>query len=111
MPKLDIKIKDFVRFRGGYIPPTNYGSDFKESFFPHTSDLWKNIPKHIQCKDLTEFKECTKIEIFNFLGGISSVLSNSLLTKIRVGRSDLNQHKLTIGLCESPQCLWHVKPK
>ena len=29
-------------------------------------------------------------------------LSNSLLTKIRVGRSDLNQHKFTIGLVDSP---------
>ena len=27
--------------------------------------------------------------------------------KIRVGRSDLNQHKFIIGLSESPQCLCH----
>ena len=31
-------------------------------------------------------------------------LSNSLLTKFRVGRSDLNLHKFTIGLIDSPQC-------
>ena len=31
-------------------------------------------------------------------------LSNSLLTKIRIGRSDLNQHKFSIGLADSPQC-------
>ena len=30
--------------------------------------------------------------------------SNSLLTKIRVGRSDLNQHRFTVGLVDSPQC-------
>ena len=29
--------------------------------------------------------------------------------KIRVGRSDLNQHKFTIGLVESPQCLCHFR--
>ena len=31
-------------------------------------------------------------------------MSNSLLTRIRVGRSDLNQHKFSIGLSDSPQC-------
>ena len=35
--------------------------------------------------------------------------SNSLLTKIRVGRSDLNQHKFTIGLADSPQCDCHYR--
>ena len=112
MPKLDIERKHCLRSKGGYIPPKNYGSDFKKSFFPHTSDLWNNIPKHIQCKDLTEFKEYTKIELKpprykHFSRG--NKLSNSLLTKIRVGRSDLNQHKFTIGLSESPQCLCHYR--
>ena len=31
--------------------------------------------------------------------------AKNLVTKIRVGRSDLNQHKFTIGLIDSPQCL------
>ena len=30
-----------------------------------------------------------------------------LLTRIRVGRSDLNQHKFSIGLVDSPECLCH----
>ena len=29
------------------------------------------------------------------------------MTKIRVGRSDLHQHRYTIGLSDSPQCLCH----
>ena len=33
--------------------------------------------------------------------------SNSLLTKIRVGRSSLNLYKYTIGLADSPECLCH----
>ena len=36
-------------------------------------------------------------------------ISNSLLTKIRVGRSNLNQHKFTIGLADSPECLCHSR--
>ena len=33
--------------------------------------------------------------------------SNTLLTRIRVGRSSLNQHKFTIGLTDSPECICH----
>ena len=38
-----------------------------------------------------------------------SKLGNILLTRIRVGRSSLNQHKFTIGLSDSPECLCHFK--
>ena len=40
---------------------------------------------------------------------IGSKLGNSLLTRIRVGRSYLNQHSFTIGLADSPECLCHFK--
>ena len=112
MPKLDFQREHFLRSKGGYIPYKNYGSAFKKSFFPHTCDLWNNIPKHVQSKDLTDFKEYTKHELKptrckHFSRG--NKFSNSLLTKIRVGRSDLNQHKFTIGLSETPQCLCHYR--
>ena len=35
--------------------------------------------------------------------------TNSLLTRIRVGRSSLNEHKFVIGQSDSPQCLCHYK--
>ena len=38
-----------------------------------------------------------------------SKLGNSLLTKIRVGRSDLKQHRFMIGLSDSPECCYHHK--
>ena len=34
---------------------------------------------------------------------------NTLLTRIRVGRSFLNEHKFTIGLTDSPECLCHFR--
>ena len=57
-----------------------------------------------------EFKEFTKNKfkppkIKHYSRG--NKFSNTLLTKIRVGRSDLNQHKFTIGHAESPECLCH----
>ena len=33
--------------------------------------------------------------------------TNSLLTRIRIGRSYLNQHKFSIGHADSPECLCH----
>ena len=38
-----------------------------------------------------------------------SKIGNKLLTKIRVGRSDLNQHKHVIGLSDTPECLCHFR--
>ena len=112
MPKLDILREHYLRSKGGYIPFKNYGVNFKKSFFSYTSGLWNNLPKDVQCKDLTDFKIYTKNELKpskykHFSRG--NKLSNSLLTKIRVGRSDLNQHKFTIGLSETPQCLCHSR--
>ena len=112
MPKLDIGRQHIMRSKGGYIPFKYKGKDFNNSFFPHTSKLWNSLSKDIQCKDLDEFKLCTKKEIKpprykHFSRG--SKLGNTLLTRIRVGRSYLNQHSFTIGHADSPECLCHFK--
>ena len=112
MPKLDWENKCNTRSKGGYIPYKNLGSKFKTSFFPYIALLWNNQPKNVQSKNVFEFKEFTNNEMKppkfkHFARG--NKFSNSLLTKIRVGRSDLNQHKFTIGLVESPQCLCHFR--
>ena len=68
---------------------------------------WNNLPKHVKCKDVVDFKLYIKTELKpprykHFARG--NKYSNSLLTKIRVGRSELNLHRFTIGLVDSPQC-------
>ena len=68
------------------------------------------LPKDVQCKDPVDFKIYTNKELKpprykHFSRG--NKLGNSLLTKIRVGRSDLKQHRFTIGLSDSPECLCH----
>ena len=110
MPRLDLERRHFLRSKGGYIPFKSHGSYFKKSFFPYFTGLWNCLPKNVQCYDLTEFKAFTNTEykppkIKHFARG--KKMNNSLLTKIRVGRSDLNQHRYTIGLSDSPQCLCH----
>ena len=112
MPKLDLENKFNTRSKGGYIPFKNIGSKFKNSFFPHTALQWNSLPKTVQCKNLFDFKEFINKEMkppkFKHFGR-GSKISNSLLTKIRVGRSNLNQHKFTIGLADSPECLCHFR--
>ena len=110
MPRLDFERQHLLRSRGGYISFKNSGNNFRKSFFPYYSGLWNCLPKSVQCKDLFDFKEYTNTELRphkykHFSRGKKE--SNSLLTKIRVGRSDLNQHKFTISLSDSPQCLCH----
>ena len=34
---------------------------------------------------------------------------NTLLTRIRLDRADLNQHKYSIGKSDSPECVCHAK--
>ena len=111
MPKLDID-SQITRSKGGYLPFKHKGDKFKNSFFPNTSKLWNNLPQQTQCKDLAEFKLSIKKDIKppkykHFSRG--SKLGNSLLTRIRVGRSFLNLHSFTIGLGDSPECLCHFK--
>ena len=89
----------------GVIYPLKF--KFSDSFFSHTTTLWNNLLKNVRCKNISDFREYFKVNnkpprYKHF--SRENKLSNSLLTKIRVGRSDLNLHKFTIGLIDSPQC-------
>ena len=112
MPKLDFERTNLLRSKGGYIPFKNFGSKFKASYFPYHSELWNSLPSNIQASNLSDFKTYTGKEIKpqkfkHFSKG--NKFSNSLLTRIRVGRSYLNQHKFSIGHTDSPQCLCHYR--
>ena len=70
------------------------------------------MPKQIQGKNLIDFKEFTNKEYKpprykHFARG--NKITNTLLTKIRVCMSDLHQHKFTIGLADTPECLCHFR--
>ena len=94
------------------MPYPNYNNKFSNSFFLFFSRLWNNLQTSLKSKDLVEFKKQLKIDlkppkIYHFSKG--SKLGNSLITRIRVGRSYLNLHKFTIGLAEKPDCDCHAK--
>ena len=74
--------------------------------------LWNNLPPSIKCKDINDFKYSLKLElkppkIKHFSKG--SKYGNSLLTRLRVGQSDLNLHKFSVGQVEKPDCACHEK--
>ena len=112
MPKPDINRKYPSRSKGGYIPFPKFNSGFNNSFFPSTTLLWNNLPQNVKCRDLKDFKDYTKTELkpprYKHFARGNKVL-NSLLTRIRVGRSDLRQHKFTIELIDNPQCDCHFR--
>ena len=110
MPTFGFKPEPNLRTNGGYIHFKYYNIQFHNSFFPHFSRLWNTFPESAKSKDILEFKEYLKTEIKpckikHFSKG--NKYSNTLLTRIRVGRSELNQHKFIIGLSESPECICH----
>ena len=100
MPKLDIDRQHFTRSKGGYIPFKYENVKFNSSFFPNTLKIWNNLSRSTQYKDVDEFKLCVKNEIkpprFKHFS-CGNKLGNTLLTRIRLGRSYLNQHSFTIG--------------
>ena len=112
MTKLDFEKKVLTRSKGGYIPHINYGKQFKMYFFPYFSGLWNSLPPNIQYKNIEDFKIYTKEELkpakFKHFSRGSNI-GNALLTRIRVGRSYLNEHKFTIGLSDNPECLCHFR--
>ena len=55
MPKPDINKKYPTRSKGGYIPFKKLKYKFSDSFFPHTTILWNNLPKNVQCKNIFDF--------------------------------------------------------
>ena len=112
MMELDYAKKYLTRSKGGYSPYPSFGSKFNKSFFPYMSKLWNNLEVSTQLMALPDFKEQLKKElkpskIKHFSKG--SKIGNTLLTRIRIERSDLNLHKFTIGHSETTECLCHAK--
>ena len=98
-----------LRSNGGYIPFKWCGSKFDKSFFPYQTRHWNSLNRNIKSLNLEDFKTFTKTlkpkRYKHFQKGNKT--TNSLLTRIRVGRSHLNQHRFTVGQIDSPECLCH----
>ena len=73
--------------------------------------MWNNLPTSTKCKNLGDFKAQLKTDIKperikHFAVGPNE--SNSLLTRFRTGRTNLNANRFTIGQTDDQSCLCHV---
>ena len=112
LSQLDFDRQHFLRSKGGYLPYPNYGNKFMGSFFPFISKIWNNLPILMRSMNLLDFKAQLKIDLKpsknkHFCFG--SKESNSLLTRFRTGRTNLNLNKFTIGQTDDPSCMCHAK--
>ena len=82
---------------------------FSDSFFPYFTKKWNELPVDLQLEgDISQFKLLLKNHVKpkrhrHFSRG--SRQGNSLLTQLRVGRSNLNVHKFALGLSDTEKCL------
>ena len=112
MSTLDYAKKYLTRSKAGYSPYPNFGNKFSNSFFPYMAKQWNNLDVGTQVMMLPDFKMQLKKDLKpckykHFSRG--SKLGNSLFSRIRLNRSELNQHKFDIGLHDTPECICHAK--
>ena len=112
MTKLDWEKQHLTRSKGGYLPYPIFGDKFARSFFPYISKIWNNLPSKTQTMNLPDFKAQLKLDLKpekNKTFSIGPKTTNSLITRFRTNRTDLNQNKFTIGLTDDPSCDCHAK--
>ena len=107
MPKIDLGTN--IHLKGCYLSFPSKGTGLSKSFFPYISKLWNSFEIGVKNKNVKDFKIYTKTMKPKKIKHFGGKEANSLLTKIKIGRSDLNQHKFTIGLVNTPECLCHFK--
>lgn len=96
-----------LRSFGNYVPFPFKGVKYGNSFFPYFTKKWNMLPKDVQNKNLDDFKLYIKEEVKpkkykHYARG--DKYRCSLLTRLRVGRSQLNQHMFTVGLSDTEKC-------
>ena len=83
------------------------GVFFSNSFFPYITRKWNMLPFKLKNKPIEDFKIDLKVMLtpkrFKFYSK-GNKYKCSLLTRIRVGRSFLNEHSFTLGFSPSMIC-------
>ena len=80
---------------------------YSKTYFPYFTDKWNNLHRKMKIMNMTDFKANFKTQIkphkykhFN-RGHIHTC---TLLTKIRLGQSDLKTHLFKVGLADATDC-------
>ena len=96
-----------TRAQGTYVTPKFVSVGLSNSFFPHFAKIWSSLDKSTRTADITEFKSKVKSIVKpkrqkHFAAG--NKYANSLLCRLRVGRSFLNSHGFAINLATTDKC-------
>ena len=96
------------RGKGSYQPFPYKNVKYKNSFFPYFTKQWNDLDSKTKGLNLEEFKKYQKVtakpkKYKHFQRGPK--FDCSLLTRIRVGNSNLNSHKFKTGFSNTTQCL------
>ena len=111
MPSINPQIYDNTRNCRVYMKSPFTSVKMSRSFFPHFTQNWTNLDKSIQTSfSLQDFKSKIKnkfkpVRKKHFNKG--SKIGNTLLTRLRLGRSLLREHGYTIGLSDTTVCDCH----
>ena len=96
---------------GKYLPFPQKGVKFANSFFPYFTRLWNSQNQKVRdIHDINDFKIEIKQQFKpkkqrHYSRG--NKLANSLLCRLRVGRSFLKAHSYSINLADDDKCLCH----
>ena len=110
--ELNWEKQHLTRSKGGYLPYPIFGDKFAQTFSPFISKIWNKLPSKTQTMNLPDDKAQLKLDLKpkkNKTFSIGPKTTNSLLTRFRTNRTDLNQNKFTIGLTDDPSCDCHAK--
>ena len=90
-----------------YVQFPYHNKKYSKSFFPFYTKQWNRLPRTVKLLQTDEFKKYLKDNLKPkkykpyFKG---DKYKNSLLTRIRVGRSFLNSHRYSTGQTDTPNC-------
>ena len=95
-----------LRF-GGFVPFAYHNAKFANSFFPYFTSKYNKLDNKVKSLDTADFKLhiATQIKPSKYKHySRGSKHGNTLLTRIRVGRSYLRSHSYSIGMSDTNTC-------
>jgi len=95
-----------LRF-GGFVPFAYHNAKFANSYFPYFTSKYNKLDNKVKSLDTADFKLhiATQIKPSKYKHySRGSKHGNTLLTRIRVGRSYLKSHSYSIGMSDTNTC-------
>ena len=95
-----------LRF-GGFVPFAYHNAKFANSYFPYFTSKYNKLDSKVKSLDTVDFKLhiATQLKPHKYKHySRGSKYGNTLLTRIRVGRSYLKSHSYSIGMSDTNTC-------